>query len=71
MGLVKAKARELKLENYTMAEKQHTWSAFTFQQMYLQRISFAIAKFTAKAVIQGLVRSQRLSVFERCDVSGA
>jgi hypothetical protein len=62
---LKAKAHQLKLENYVMAEKQHTWSAFTFQQMYPQRISFAVAKFTARAVIQGLVRSQRLSVFDR------
>jgi hypothetical protein len=68
---LKAKARELRLENYVMAEKQHTWSAFTFQQMYPQRISFAIAKLTARAVIQGLVRSQRLSVFDRCGVRGA
>jgi hypothetical protein len=60
----KAKARELKLENYVMAEKQHTGSALTFEQVCPQKISFAIAKFTARVVIQGLARSIRLSVFD-------
>jgi hypothetical protein len=68
---LKAEAKERKVENYVMAEKPHTWSAFTFQQMIPQRISFAVAKFTARAVIKGLVRSQRVSVFERRDVMSA
>ena len=60
---LKACAKAVKLPNYVMSEMPHTWSAFTFQQMFPQRISFAVAKYTAKAVICGLQSSQRLSAF--------
>jgi hypothetical protein len=54
---MKAAAKQCKLENYVLAEKEHTWSAFTFQQMVPQKISFAIAKWTARAVLRGLTAS--------------
>ena len=53
----KAAAKVAKLENYVLAEKEHTWSAFTFHQMVPQKISFAIAKWTARGVLRGLTSS--------------
>ena len=54
---IKAAAKKAKLENYVLAEKEHTWSAFTFQQMVPMKISFAIAKCTARCVLRGLTSS--------------
>ena len=55
---MKGKAKEIKLENYVMANKPRTWSAFTFSSFYSQAISFAVAKYTAQAVLRGLKSSR-------------
>ena len=46
-------------QNYVREGKPFTWTAFSFQQYWPQRISFAIARFTAQMVISGLGRSRR------------
>jgi hypothetical protein len=45
--------------NYVRQGKPFTWTAFSFQQYWPQRISFAIARFTAQMVLSGLGRSRR------------
>ena len=55
---MKGKAKEIKLQNYVMANKPRTWSAFTFGSFYSQAISFAVAKCTAQAVLRGLKSSR-------------
>ena len=47
-----------KLPNYIVQEKEHTWSAFTFEQYYLQKFSFSAAHHTARAIL-GAVESAR------------
>ena len=55
---LKSAAVTAKLQNYVVSEKPHTWSAFSFQQMVPQKISFVVAKYTAQAIIRGLTSSR-------------
>jgi hypothetical protein len=54
---LKAAAKKAKLQNYVLSHREHTWSAFTFSQMIPQRISFNVAKWTARAVLRGMSAS--------------
>jgi hypothetical protein len=45
--------------SYARQGKPFTWTAFSFEQYWPQRISFAVARFTAQMVIGGLGRSRR------------
>ena len=41
-------------DNYIRQEKPFTWSAFTFQQMIPQKLSFAVHFWSARAAMRGL-----------------
>ena len=55
-GELKGRFKELGGE-YTIDKCRKTWSAFTPYQWYPQRISFAVAKLTARLVIAGVKSS--------------
>ena len=48
-------------KNYIRAGLPYTFTAFTYQQFWPQKISFEIAKFTAKMVIEGLAKARSLN----------
>ena len=51
-------AAEVGLDNYVVAGKPFTWSAFTFEQMIPQKVSWVIMRQNANAIIQGAQRSR-------------
>ena len=55
-------AAEVGLDNYVVAGKPFTWSAFTFEpcfeQMVPQKVSWVIMRQNANAIIQGAQRSR-------------
>ena len=51
-------AAEVGLDNYVVAGKPMTWSAFTFEQMVPQKVSWVIMRQNANAIIQGAQRSK-------------
>ena len=51
-------ASEVGLDNYVVAGKPCTWSAFTFEQMVPQKVSWVIMRQNANAIIQGAQRSK-------------
>ena len=55
----KAAYKKLKKPNYIVQEVEHTWSAFTFNQLHSQKFSFAAAKATAVAVLEGVKRARK------------
>ena len=63
---------EVGLDNYVVAGKPFTWSAFTFKQMVPQKVSWVIMRqnhdHDANAIIQGAQRSRNGNVVQ-CVVS--
>ena len=57
----KARHSFMKKENYIRAGLPYTFTAFTYQQFWPQKISFEIAKFTAKMVIEGLAKARSIN----------
>ena len=57
----KAVYKGLRRENYIRQGLPCTFTAFTFGQYWPQRISFAIARHTARMVMDGLYRAKRLA----------
>ena len=55
---LKYMAAEVGLDNYVIASKPFTWSAFTFEQMVPQKVSWVIMRQNANAIIQGAQRSK-------------
>ena len=51
-------AAEVGLNNYVVAGKPFTWSAFNFEQMIPQKVSWVIMRQNANAIIQGAQRSR-------------
>ena len=45
-------------DNYIRQEKPFTWSAFTFQQMVPQRLSFEVNYWSARGSIEAIRRSR-------------
>ena len=58
---------EVGLDNYVVAGKPFTWSAFTFKQMVPQKVSWVIMRqnHDANAIIQGAQRSSPLLLLSR------
>jgi hypothetical protein len=54
---LKYMAAEVGLDNYVVAGKPCTWSAFTFEQMIPQKVSWVIMRQNANAIVQGVQRS--------------
>jgi hypothetical protein len=52
-------ADEADLDNYVIAEKPYTWTAFTFEQMFPQRVSWAIMVHNAEQILCGARISRR------------
>ena len=48
-------ASEVGLDNYVIAGNPCTWSAFTFEQMVPQKVSWVIMRQNANAIIQGVL----------------
>ena len=48
-------------KNYIRAGKPYTFTAFTYHQFWPQKISFEIAKLTARMVIEGLAKARSLN----------
>ena len=55
---LKARHSKIQKEDYIRAGLPYTFTAFTFSQYWPQRISFAISKFTARMVMDGLFRAK-------------
>ena len=55
---LKAANRKLGQQSRIAQELPHTWSAFTFSQFHMQRLSFTSARATAVAVLQGVKRAR-------------
>ena len=56
-----AAEHEAGLDNYVVAGKPFTWSAFTFEQMVPQKVSWVIMRQNANAIIQGAQRSRNVN----------
>ena len=52
-------ADEAELDNYVIVEKPYTWTAFTFEQMSPQRVSWAIMVHNAEQILCGARISRR------------
>ena len=55
---LKYMAAEVGLDNYVVTGKYFTWSAFTFEQMVPQKVSWVIMRHNANAIIHGAQRSK-------------
>ena len=51
--------------NYVVQEVEHTWSAFTFQQMVPQKLSFDVHYWSARASICAIRRSADMAARAR------
>ena len=57
-AVLKARHSKIQKEDYIRAGLPYTFTAFTFSQYWPQRISFAISKFTARMVMDGIFRAK-------------
>ena len=57
--------RKSRQPNYVVQEVEHTWSAFTFQQMVPQKLSFDVHYWSARASIRAIRRSADMAARAR------
>ena len=62
---LKAIYRKSGQPNYVVQEVEHTWSAFTFQQMIPQKLSFDVHYWSARASIRAIRRSADMAARAR------